>query len=171
MLVIRSRLSRGSSLTPDWAKQLPAQSEGMRSTLRAIAAKRPHESEREESDTEDTLQRQGNKEQPRFNKRMKTVFKNIVSRKDEQARVVEEARKGMESVEDRNLAIRMADSDGWVVAKKFYQKLWEKSEEDRRRLREARQGGKRQGSNMRERGRSVVWLAKVLVHDIFSPGR
>ena len=53
----------------------------------------------------------------------------------------------MESGEDRNLTIRIADSDGWVVAKK---PLVE-SEEDSRRLREARQGGKRQGSNVRER--------------------
>ena len=84
----------------------------MQSTLRAIASKRPHEGEREESDTEDTLQRPGHKEQYRFNKRMKTILKNIVSCQDEPARVVEEARKGTESVEDRNLIIRTADSDG-----------------------------------------------------------
>ena len=57
----------------------------------------------------------------------------------------------MESGEDRNLTIRIADSDGWVVAKKFNQKRLVESEEDSRRLRKARQGGKRQGSNVRER--------------------
>ena len=64
----------------------------------------------------------------------------------------------MESGEDRNLTIRIADSDGWVVAKKFNQKPLVESEEDRRRLREARQGGKQQGSNVREREREAgVW--------------
>ena len=121
---------------------MQAQFEGMQSTLRAIASKRPHESEREESVTEDTLQRPGHKEQYCVNKWIKTIFKNIVSCKDEPARVVEEARKGMESGEDRNLTIRIADSDGRVVAKK---PLVE-SEEDSRRLREVRQG-----SNVRER--------------------
>ena len=90
---------------PEWAKQLQAQFEGMQSTLRAIGSKRPHEDEGEESDTEDTLRRPGHKEQYRFNKRMKKIFTNIVNCKDEPARVVEEARKGMESVEDRNLTI------------------------------------------------------------------
>ena len=97
---------------PEWAKQLQAQFEGMQSTLRAIASKRPHEGEREESDTEDTLQRPERKEQYRFNKRMKTIFKNVVSCKGGPARVVEEGRKCMESVEDRNLTIRIVDSDG-----------------------------------------------------------
>ena len=67
---------------------MQAQFEGMQSTLRAIASKRPHESEREESVTEDTLQRPGHKEQYRVNKRMKTIFKNIVSCKDKPARIV-----------------------------------------------------------------------------------
>ena len=87
---------------PKWAKQIQAQFEGMQSTLRAIALKRPHESEREESVTEDTLQRPGHQEKYRVNKRMKTIFKNIVRCKDEPARVVKEERKGIESGEDRN---------------------------------------------------------------------
>ena len=126
----------------EWAKQLQAQSEGMQLTLRAIAWKRPHGGEREQSDTEDTLQRPARKEQHHFNKRMKTIFKNIVSCMDEIARVVEEARKGMENVENRNLTNRIADSDGWVVVKKFNQKPLVESEGDRRHQREARQDGK-----------------------------
>ena len=148
---------------------MQAQFEGMQSTLRAIASKRPHESECEESVTEDTLQRPGHKEQYRVNKRMKTIFKNIVSCKDEPARVVKEARKGMGSGKDRNLTIRIADSDGWVVAKKFNQKLLVESEEDRRWLREARQGGRREGSNVRER-QEYGTISEGSGSRFFSPG-
>ena len=38
--------------------------------------------------------------------------------------------------------VRIADSDGWVVAKKLNQKPFIESEEDRRQLTEARQDGK-----------------------------
>ena len=62
---------------------------------------------------------------------MKTIFNYNVSCKDEAARVVEEVRKGMMSMQDRNLMIRIADSDGWVVAEKLNLIPVIESEEDR----------------------------------------